>query len=136
MKIEKLHPERFELGEEMLGDTRAEVATVLYTNKQGKSGVKVPGVTVLLKTEKGWRVDVKKTLGSVVTHTVNNVFDQINDLMKEGIDELDKSLSNSMKELGKALEEGAEELRKELAKPVYPPQNKKAPINTPQGQQI
>ncbi len=119
LKTQKLHPERYELGELMLGETRAEVATVLYTQKQGKSGFKVPGVTVLVKTNKGWLVDVKKTLNSVVKHTIDNVFDQLNGFMQEGIKELDQSLSESMGEVGKALEEGTQELKKEFSSPFF-----------------
>lgn len=137
LKTEKLHPERFELGDVMSGDTRAEVSTTLFTTKMGKTGVKVPGMTMLVKTEQGWRVDVKKTLGSVVKHTMDNVFDQLNGLMQEGINELDKTLSESMDELGKVIEEGAEELKQELSRPIFPPKrNKIPPIQTPQGQQI
>ncbi|MCF6189380.1 MAG: hypothetical protein L3J51_02755 [Cocleimonas sp.] len=119
LKTQKLHPERYELGEVMLGETRAEVATVLYTQKQGKSGFKVPGVTILVKTDKGWLVDVKKTLNSVVKHTIDNVFDQLNGFMQEGIKELDKSLSESMGEVGRALEEGTQELKKEFSSPLF-----------------
>jgi len=124
LKVDKLHPGRFELGEEMLGDKSAEISTTLYTNPQGKSGIKVPGVTVLVKIEQGWRVDVKKTLGTVVKKTFNNVFDQLNGLMQEGVNELDKVLSDSMNELGKAIEESTQELKKELNKPVFPRQDK------------
>ena len=119
LKTQKLHPERYELGEVMLGETRAEIATILYTQKQGKSGFKVPGVTILVKTDKGWLVDVKKTLNSVVKHTIDNVFDQLNGFMQEGIKELDKSLSESMGEVGKALEEGTQELKKEFSSPFF-----------------
>lgn len=131
LKAEKLHPERFELGEEMFGENRAEIATTLYTQKQGKSGVKVPGVTVLVKSEQGWRVDVKSTLSSVVKHTANNFLNQFNGFMQEGLKELDKTLSESMKEIGKALEDGAEELRKELSKPLSSPNNQPPTRNTP-----
>ena len=92
--------------------------------------MKVPGITVLVKTEQGWKVDVKRTLGSVIKQSVNNIFDQLNNFMQQGIKEFDKTFSKSMKELEKALEEGAEELKKELNKPVQPA-NK-----TPKGQQI
>ncbi len=114
LKVDKLHPERFELGEEMLGEKSAQISTTLYTSRQGSSGIKVPGVTVLVKIEQGWRVDVKQTLSTVVKETVNNVFEQLNGLMQEGVSELDKVLSESMNELGKALDQGAKELRKEL----------------------
>ncbi len=124
LNTEKLHPERFELGEQMIGDSNAEVATTLYTSKQGNSGIKVPGVTVLIKTDHGWRVNVKKTMTSVLRHTANSFFDQLNGLMQEGIKELDSSLSESMDELGKALEEGALELKKELSKPIFNPNTK------------
>lgn len=120
LKTEKLHPERFELSDELLGEDRAEITTTLYTSKQGKSGIKVPGVTVLVKIEQGWRIDVKKTLGTVVKHTMNNVFDQLNGLMQEGVSELDKALSESISELGKAIDESAKELRNELNKPLFP----------------
>ena len=133
LKTDKLHPERFELGEVLIGDSRAEVVTTLFTTKLGKSGVKVPGVTILEKTEKGWRVNVKKTLGSVVKHSMGNMLDQLNSFMQEGIIELDKTFSESINELGKALEDGAEELKKELSKPLSP-QNK-TPV-TPPKQQI
>lgn len=136
LKADKLHPERFELGEAMIGDSQAEVATVLYTTKLGQSGVKVPGVTILVRTDQGWRVNVKKTLGSVVKQSVGNVLDQLNSFMQEGINELDKTISESINELGKALEEGAEELRKELSKSLLKPQNEVPPIQTPKGLQI
>ncbi len=137
LKAEKLHPERFEIGEVVLSEARAEVAIILYTQKPGKTGVKVPGVTVLVKTEQGWRVDVKQTLNSVVKHTIDNVFNQLNNFMKEGLEELDKSLSDSMDEVGKALEEGAKELRKELSRPLFPPSDHPPEvIDKPLGKQI
>lgn len=135
LKTEKIHPERFELGEVMTGDTTAEVVTTLFSSKQGKSGVKVPGKTQLVKTEQGWRVDVKKTLASVVRHTVDNVFEQLNGFMREGVKELDKAFSESLKEIEKALEEGANELRNELSKPsLKPPINKT--LQKPLGREI
>ena len=120
LKKDNFHPERFELGEQKITETSAEIQTVLFTTKVGKTGVKVPGVTVLVKTEKGWKVDVRKTLGSVIKQSVNNIFDQLNNFMQQGIKEFDKTFSESMKELEKALEEGAEELKKELNKPAQP----------------
>lgn len=124
LNTDKLHPERFELGEQMVGETRAEVETFLFTNKPGKSGVKLPGVTVLVKTDKGWRVNVKKSMTSVVKYSANSVFDQLNGLMQEGIDGLDESFSEAMNELGSVIEEGTEELKRELAKPIFKPKNK------------
>ena len=123
LNTDKLHPERFELGEQMVGEKRAEVATVLFTSKPGKSGIKLPGVTVLVKTDKGWRVNVKKSMASVVKYSANNVFDQLNGLMQEGIKGLDESFSEAMNELGSTLEESAEELKRELAKPLFAPNN-------------
>ena len=133
---EKIYPERFELGETKMSETSAEIVTTLYSNKQGQSSVKIPGKTLLVKTEQGWRIDVKKTLGSVVRQTVDNVFDQLNGIMRQGVKELDKALSESFKDIGKALEESANELKKELSKPPLsnPPQ-KKAP-EQPLGRQI
>ncbi len=112
----KTHPERFDLGETMLGEKSAEIAVILHTSSQGKKSIRIPGRTVLVKTEHGWRVDVKKSLGSVIKHTVNNVFDQLNNMMQDGIKELDQSFSESMKEISKGLEEGARELQRELDK--------------------
>ena len=136
LNTDKLHPERFELGEQMMGDTRVEIETTLFTSKPGKSGVKVPGVTVLVKTSHGWRVNVKNTMTSVVKYTANNVFDQLNELMQEGIQGLDESLSESMNELGKALEEGTMELKKELSKPLFTPKQSKPQSGKHSGQQI
>ena len=123
LNTDKLHPERFELGEQMIGDSRAEVETVLFTSRLGKTGIKLPGVTVLVKTDKGWRVNVKKSMTSVVKYSANNVFDQLNGLMQEGIKGLDESFSEAMNELGSTLEESAEELKRELSKPLFTPNN-------------
>ena len=117
---QKFHPERFVLGEEMLGDTQSSVMVVLYSTQPGKNGIKIPGETDLVKTKYGWRVDVKKTLGSIAQHTVDNAFDQLNGLMQKGVQELDKALSKSLNDIGKALEEGAKELKKELSQPISP----------------
>ena len=142
LNTDKLHPERFELGEQMIGETRAEVATVLFTSKPGKSGIKLPGVTVLVKTDKGWRVNVKMSMTSVVKYSANNVFDQLNGLMQEGIKGLDQSFSEAMNELGSSLEEGAEELKRELAKPLFSPNDQldivpgNKPIEDPRGKRI
>lgn len=123
LNTEKLHPERFELGEEMVGETRAEVETVLFTSKAGKSGIKLPGITVLVMTDNGWRVNVKKSMASVVKYSTNSVIGQLNGLMQEGIKGLDQSLSEAMNELGSTLEQGAEELKRELNKPLFAPKN-------------
>ena len=140
LNTEKIHPERYELGDQMLGEERAEVNTILYTTKMGQSGVKLPGVTVLVKTDHGWRVNVKQTMTSVVKYTANNVFDQLNGLLQEGIKGLDESLSESMNEIGRALEEGTMELKKELSKPIFPqdtiPNNTPPQFEKPSGQQI
>ncbi len=136
---QRFHPERFELGEEMIGDSRASVNVTLYSARPGTSGLKIPGQTELLKTKYGWRVDVKNTLGSIAKHTVDNAFDQLNNLMKKGVQELDKALSESLNEIGKALEEGADELRQELIRPITPPSKQSKPTESPSvppGQQI
>ena len=112
----KTHPERFELGETMMGEKSAEIGVILHTGGQGKKSIRIPGRTILVKTEHGWRIDVKKSLGSVIKHTVNNVFDQLNNMMQQGINELDQSFSESMKEISKGLEEGTKELQQELEK--------------------
>jgi len=116
----KTHPERFDLGEQMIGENNAEIAVTLHSNREGQQSVRIPGKTVLVKTDHGWRVDVKKSLGSVVKQTVNNVFDQLNNMLQQGINELDKSFSDSMNDLGKSLEEGAKELKQELDRSLPP----------------
>lgn len=123
LNTDKLHPERFQLGEQMVGETRAEVETVLYTSKMGETGVKLPGVTVLVMTDKGWRVNVRKSMTSVVKYSANNVLDQLSGIMQEGIKGLDDSLSDAMSELGSAVEQSAEELKRELSKPLFAPKN-------------
>jgi hypothetical protein len=128
---ERFHPERFELGEEMSGDAQANVMVTLYSSQPGKNGLKIPGQTDLVKTKYGWRVDVKKTLGSIAKHTVDNAFDQLNNLMRKGVQELDKALSESLNEIGKALEEGTNELKQELSRPIIPPPVLIEPIKPP-----
>ena len=115
----QLKPARFELGEAMQNDQRAVIDTTLYSASQGQTSVKIPGKTVLLNTEHGWRVDLKSTIGSTVQETVGTVFDQLNNIMQQGLEGLDAQLSESMKELGEALEKGAEELKNELSKPPF-----------------
>jgi hypothetical protein len=124
----KIHPERFDLGEETIGEKTAEIGVILHSKSQGKESIRIPGRTVLLKTDHGWRVDVKKSLGSVIKHTVNNVFDQLNNMMQKGIKELDQSFSDSMDEISKGLEEGAKELQRELDKAM--------PKQAPEAQEI
>lgn len=121
---QRFHPERFVLGEEMVGDTQSSVMVMLYSTQPGKNGIKIPGQTDLVKTKYGWRVDVKKTLGSIAKQTVDNAFDQLNGLIQKGVQELDKTLSESLNDIGKALEEGANELKKELSRPIAPQQPK------------
>lgn len=121
---DKLRPERFVLGEQKVGDASAEVIVTLYSARQGQSGVKIPGTTRLIKTEQGWRVNVKTTLSSVVSQTVNNVFDQLGNFMRDSLKELDETLNQSLNELGEALEESANEIKKELSRPIEPPQTK------------
>lgn len=137
LNAEKIHPERFELGEEIVTEENAEVETLLYSGKQGQTSIKIPGKTLLVKTEQGWRVNVKSTLGSVVRHTVDNVFEQLNGMMREGVKELDKALSESIKDIGDALEESTNELKKELSRPSLstPPPSRKVPEEPP-GRQI
>ena len=122
----KVHPESFDLGEEMLGEKTAEIAVILHSKSQGQESIRIHGRTVLVKTDHGWRVNVKKSLGSVIKHTVNNVFDQLNNMMQKGIKELDQSFSDSMDEISKGLEEGAKELQRELDKAI-PEMPKQAP---------
>lgn len=131
----QLKPERYELGEVMHGDRNAVIETMLYSRPQGQASVKIPGKTALVSTEHGWRVDLKQTIGSTLKETVGTVFDQLNNLMQEGLKGFDKQLSESVKEIGKALEKSAEELRDELSKQPF---NNRPPndLVIPEGQRI
>ena len=115
----QLKPARFELGEITPGDRSAVIETTLHSQPHGQSSIRIPGQTVLIKTEQGWRIDLKETIGSTVKETVGTVFDQLNSIMKQGLQGLDKELSSSMKEVEKALKEGVNELQKELSKPPF-----------------
>ena len=131
----QLKPERYELGEVMRGDRSAVIETTLYSQPQGQASVRIPGRTALISTEHGWRVDLKQTIGSTLKETVGTVFDQLNNLMQEGLKGFDKQLSESVKEIGKALEKSAEELRDELSKQPF--NNRPQPEMTiPEGQRI
>jgi len=109
-------PERFELGETMVGDTRAEIETILYSSKIGEEGVKIPGMTVLVKTDKGWRVHVKNSITAVLRSSANSFVGQLNGVMQEGLKGLDKALGDVVNEIGSSFEEGAEEFKKEFNK--------------------
>ena len=130
----QLKPERYELGEVMKGERSAVIETTLYSQPQGQASVRIPGKTALVSTEHGWRVDLKQTIGSTLKETVGTVFDQLNDIMQEGLKGFDQQLSDSVKEIGKALEKGAEELRDELSKQPFGSQ--KPELSIPEGQQI
>ncbi len=131
----QLKPERYQLGEVMRGDRNVVIETMLYSQPQGQASVKIPGRTALISTEHGWRVDLKQTIGSTLKETVGTVFDQLNNLMQEGLKGFDKQLSDSVKEIGKALEKSAEELRDELSKQPF--NNRPQPEMTiPEGQRI
>ena len=130
----QLKPERYELGEVMRGDRSAVIETMLYSAQRGQASIKIPGRTALVSTEHGWRVDLKQTIGSTLKETVGTVFDQLNNLMQEGLKGFDKQLSESVKEIGKALEKSAEELRDELSKQPFGGQSQ--PQVIPEGQRI
>ncbi|PID45819.1 MAG: hypothetical protein CSB47_06850 [Proteobacteria bacterium] len=142
----QLKPERFELGEVMKSEQTAIIKTTLYSQPQGQASVKIPGRTVLVKTEHGWRVNLKETIGSTIQETVGTVFDQLGNVMHEGLkgldqqlsdslQDLDKQLQGTMKDVGKALEKGVEELRNELEMSPFNG-DMSDPQTTPEGQQI
>lgn len=142
----QLKPERFQLDEAMIGENSATISTQLYSQPQGQASVKIPGQTVLTRTEHGWRVDLKQTIGSTIQETVGTVFDQLNNMMQQGLQGLDEQLSESMKGLdqqlqdtlkgvGEALEKGAEELRNELQKSPFN-NTPQSPKTLPEGQRI
>jgi len=131
----QLKPERYELGEALKNEHTATIETMLYSQPQGQASMRIPGRTVLVNTEHGWRVDLEETIGSTVKETMGTVFDQLNNLMQEGLKGLDQQLSDSMKEMGDALEKGAQELRNELSQPPFNQESPNTPA-VPEGQRI
>jgi gas vesicle protein len=120
--------QRFETGEVKITEDMAEVATILYAGQDGL--MQVPARTVLLKVNDHWRVDVQRTMGSMVSGTMGAVVDEINDFMQQTIKGVDSALSDEISKWGKALDEGMQELQKELqqqnlnpSQPQIPPQD-------------
>ncbi len=108
-----LNAQRFEVGELLIKDGVAEVATLLY--REG-SAAEVPVRTVLVRYEQGWLVDVQKTLGSMVSGTMQSIVGQLNSFMQDGLNNLDDALSQHLDELGKSLQQGLDELQQEFEK--------------------
>lgn len=115
----KLSAKRFETGELKIENGLAEVATVLYSGDKGD--LQVPLRTVLSLHENKWRVDVQKTLGSMVSGAMGAVVDQLNNFMQESLKGLDSNLSESIDKLGKSLEDSMNQLQQELSKPPVKP---------------
>jgi hypothetical protein len=108
----RVDAQRFETGEVKITDDMAEVATILYAGQDGL--MQVPARTVLLKVNDHWRVDVQRTMGSMVSGTMGAVVNEINDFMQQTIKGVDSALSDEIDKWGKALDDGMKELQKEL----------------------
>ena len=120
VQSDKINAQRFETGEVKVTNKSAEVATVLYGGNKGD--VKIPARTVLVRVDNDWRVDVQKTMGSMVSGAMGAVVNELNDFMQESLKGVDKALSQGIDELGKALDQGLKQLQEDLKD-----QNKAAP---------
>lgn len=132
LHTKKLSAKRFETGELKIENGLAEVATVLYSGEKGD--LQIPLRTILSLHENKWRVDVQKTLGSMVSGAMGAVVDQLNNFMQESLKGLDSSLSESIDKLGKSLEDSMNQLQQDLAKP--PEQPRSTPNPEPSAQPI
>jgi len=108
----KLQAQRFETGEVKILDQSAEVATILYGGNTGD--VKIPVRTILVRVENDWRVDVQKTMGSMVSGAMGAVVHELNTFMHESLKGVDQALSKGIGELGKSLDQGLKQLQKDL----------------------
>lgn len=108
----RVSAQRIETGEVQITDNLAEVATILYAGNDGAT--QVPARTVLLKVDDVWRVDVQRTMGSIVSGTMGAVVNEINDFMQQTIQGVDKALSSEIDKWGKSLDDGMKQLQKEL----------------------
>lgn len=130
LHAKKLSAKRFETGELKIENGLAEVATVLYSGEKGD--LQIPLRTILSLHENKWRVDVQKTLGSMVSGAMGAVVDQLNNFMQENLKGLDSSLSESIDKLGKSLEDSMNQLQQDLAKPPEKPKTEPKPDTSTQ----
>lgn len=112
MSNNRVSAQRFETGEVRITDNMAEVATILYAGNDGL--MQVPARTVLIKVDNNWRVDVQRTMGSMVSGTMGAMVDEINQFMQQTIQGVDKALSKEIDKWGKSLDEGMKQLQKDL----------------------
>lgn len=118
LRNKQVSSQRFETGELKIENDEAELATVLYGGDKGD--MEIPLRTVMVKSEDVWRVDVQRTMGSMVSGAMGAVVNQLNNFMQDGLKGLDDALSESIDELGKNLEKGMKELQKDLTPPPAP----------------
>ena len=112
VQSDKINAQRFETGEVKVTDQTAEVATILYGGNAGT--VKIPVRTVLVRIDNNWRVDVQKTMGSMVSGAMGAVVNELNGFMQDSLKGVDKALSQGIDELGKALNQGLKQLQDDL----------------------
>jgi len=122
IESDKLQAQRFETGEVKIVDQNAEVATMLYGGTAGD--VKIPVRTILVRVENDWRVDVQKTMGSMVSGAMGAVVNELNTFMHESLKGVDQALSKGIGELGKSLDQGLKQLQKDLKEQEMQQQDK------------
>lgn len=126
-KDDKFNIKRVDFGEVVAQDSLVKINTTLILERgerkrgeegtsqaEGKSDIRIPTQTILVKTEGVWRVQLKQTLAEVINKTVNAAANQFNQMLQQGMQELNNALSGSINEISKSLEEGAKELGKTL----------------------
>lgn len=112
VQSDKISAQRFETGEVKVTNQIAEVATILYGGNTGS--MEIPVRTVLVRVDNNWRVDVQKTMGSMVSGAMGAVVDELNGFMQESLKGVDKALSQGINELGKSLNQGLKQLQDDL----------------------
>ncbi len=127
IESDKLKAQRFETGEVKVLEQSAEVATILYGGNTGD--VRIPVRTVLVRVDNDWRVDVQKTMGSMVSGAMGAVVNELNSFMQDSLKGVDQALSQGIGELGKSLDQGLKSLQKELREQ----QQKNTPPDEPNG---
>lgn len=114
LSTDKLTIAHVDLGKISEQEKRVEIDTVIVLLRKQGDNVRIPTTTVLIKTEDVWRVQLQKTLVGVFSHTANEAAGQVNQLLSEGLKELDKALSESVNIMSRSLEQGAKDLSKSL----------------------
>ena len=108
----KIMAQRFETGEIQIHDNIAEVATLLYNG--GNGDLAIPVRTVLVLTAQGWQVDVQKTMGSMVSGTMSALLEQLNNFLKNDLQDVDPNFAKNIMTLKTTLQKEMDDLQRTL----------------------